>query len=79
MTDKNEKIIFEQTTMPGYNGNSPYIVFNQFRNQATDTPTKISDLPEGIIKVWYNEDFDGSSTHDNSGKAVIKVYVTLVK
>ena len=77
ITGKNKEIIFQQANMPGYDGNSPVIVFNRFRNQPpTPGPVTVSDT-DAAIKIWYNEDFTGMSGADNSGSVECRVYITL--
>ena len=77
ITNTEKKIIFEEILMPGYNGNSPFVVFNQFRNQATNQPIRTDSLPNMEMNVWYKEDLTGQTEHDNSGIHEIKVYVTI--
>jgi len=79
ITDNNDKKLIEQTKIPGYTGNSPFIVFNTFRNQVSKMPIMIKDLPQGILKVWYNEDFTGQSTGDDKGTHVFRMYLTVVE
>ena len=63
--------------MPGFTGNSPSIVFNQFRNKETSQPIRTDSLPNEKLGIWYNEDLLNRSEHDNSGVNRIRVYVTV--
>ena len=65
-----------ENPMPGYTGNSPSIVFNQFSSQAPG-PIRTDSLPNNKINIWYKEDLLNRSEHDNFGIQKIKVYVTV--
>ena len=63
--------------MPGFTGNSPFIIFNQFRKGATSEPIRTDSLPNEKLNIGYLEDLLDRSERDNSGVHKIKVYVTV--
>ena len=55
--------------LPGFNGNSPEIVFNS-------TPTPLSVVSGQKFRIWYGEDLSkfGDSEKDNNGTSCTDVY-----
>ena len=72
VTDDQNNILFKQEKIPGFNGNSPYIVFNK-QNETASYITRGSTL-----RIWYEEDLNNITEDDNSGTHVINAYITVV-
>lgn len=54
--------------LPGFEPNSPFLVFHDFAN-----PEYFRDGQE--LQLWYGEDMKNSSESDNGGQTCAKVYV----